>query len=195
MATVNSGIQITNPFYDSGNGIGGADLNIGAGLFSGIGNAINDIFSSQATKTADETKAAGLLVEQQDLTLAAQFAGEEDQYTKEATAVSLSNNVRNSELGIGQNKAAIADNGFALSGSAEDIIRQSHEQAGLTQASTQMQGAITEQGYEEQQQVDTNEAAEAGAAAAAASKAGHDAGVAGVFGAVLQGAGALVSLF
>lgn len=190
-----AGIQITNPFYDSGSGIGGANLNIGSALFSGIGNAVNDIFSSQATEAADETKAAGLLVEQQDYTLAAQFAGEENQYTQEATAVSLSNNVRNAELGIGQNKAAIADNGFALSGSAEDIIRQAHEQAGLTQASTQMQGAITEQGYQEQQQVDTNEAAEAGAAAAAASAAGHEAGVAGVFGAVLQGAGALVSLF
>ena len=190
-----SGIQITNPFYDSGSGIGGANLNISQGLFSGIGSAVNDIFSSQATQAADETKAQGLLVEGQDLTLAAEYAGQEEQYTEEGTAVNLAKNVRDTELNIGQVTADNASNGFTMSGSANDIIRSSHYQAGLTQAVTTQQGLITEAGYTEQQTTDLNEAAQADAAAAAAQSAGKSAGLAGIFGSVLQGAGALASLF
>ena len=137
---------------DSYGGEGGSDgfsLDWGKGL-SSLSGAANDIFSGFEAKTADNIKAQGLEAEAQNYGTAAQLADENAQFTIESTAVKSTMAQRQQELGIGQEVTNIAGNGFAMTGSALDILRSAHQQAGLQTAMTQQQGSITEKGYQEQ---------------------------------------------
>ena len=56
---------------------------IGGATFSDIGGGISDLFAA----SADRSKAAGDLVEAGNYDLAAKFAYQEEQFTKESTAI------------------------------------------------------------------------------------------------------------
>jgi hypothetical protein len=121
---------------------------IGGGTFSDIGGGISDLFAA----SADRSKAAGDLFEAQNYDLAAKYADQEAEFTKESTAIQTMQAERQMYSSMSQTRADIAGGGFAASGSGLDILAQSASQGALQQAVIQRQGLITEQGYEEQAQ-------------------------------------------
>ena len=121
---------------------------IGGGTFSDIGGGISDLFAA----SADRSKAAGDLFEAQNYDLAAKYADQEAEFTKESTAIQTMQAERQIYSSMNQTCADIAGGGFAASGSGLDILAQSASQGALQQAVIQRQGLITEQGYGEQAQ-------------------------------------------
>jgi hypothetical protein len=117
----------------------------GAGAF---GAGLSDLFAA----SADKSKAQGDLAEAQEYGIAAQEATQEAQFTKISTAIQGFQQERELSQSLGQTTADVAGAGFATSGSAIDLLRQSASQGATQQAVTQQQGLVTEQGYEEQAQ-------------------------------------------
>ena len=124
----------------------------GRGTISDIGGAVSDILGGQSQARGLRIKAQGNLVEAENYDAAAQLALQNEEFTKESTAVKLMQQQREAELGIGQTQADIAASGFANSGSALDILRSGAQQGALTQQILGRQGLITEAGFEEQSQ-------------------------------------------
>lgn len=128
-----------------------------------VGGGVSDIFAGFAAGS----KAKGDLLEQQNYLLASQYAQQEAQYTKMSTAIQEQQLTRQVTKALGETTADVAGAGFAESGSALDILRESASQGALQKAVTSEQGLITEAGYKEQAQSYTNMAAAAGEAASA----------------------------
>jgi hypothetical protein len=160
---------------------------IGGSTFSDIGGGISDLFAV----SADRSKAAGDLFEAQNYDLAAKYADQEAEFTKESTAIQGMQAERQMYSSMSQTKADIAGGGFAASGSGLDILAQSASQGALQQAVIQRQGLITEAGYEEQAQSYRNMESAADMAASAEKKAA----TAAEWGAGFKFAGAALSLF
>jgi hypothetical protein len=150
---------------------------IGASTFSDFGAGISDLFAA----SADKSKAAGDLAESAEYGLAAKYASQEAQFTKESTAIQGMQAERAPYQSMSQTKADIGGAGFAASGSGLDILAQSASQGALQQAVIQRQGLITEQGYEEQAQSYLNMESAADMAAGAEKKAAFGADIAGGF--------------
>jgi len=131
------------------------------------GNAVSDIFSG----FGDLDKAKADELEQGQYTEAAAYAGQEEQFAKESTALKVAGESRDLLLGQGRTIAAVANAGLTESGSALDILRSNAQQGALQQAVTGQQGLITEAGYAEQQQSYQTMAEVAGNAAKAANLA------------------------
>jgi hypothetical protein len=146
---------------------------------------VSDIFSG----FGEEAKGQGDLLEQQNYQQAAKFALQEADYVKQSTAIQEMQQSREISKSLGQTTADVAGAGFATSGSAIDLLRESAAQGAIAKQVMQQQGNITEQGYKEQAQSYENMAAAAGVAASAASK-----GAFGDFmGAGIQGAAAIAA--
>ena len=122
--------------------------------------------------------------------LPAQLAGQNAQFTQMSTAIKDAQTAREISKAQGATTAAVAGGGFATSGSALDILRDSAQQGAITRAVGQQQGLVTEAGYNEQQQSYTLMAGAANQAAAAEQEAAKGAKI----GAVMQFAGAAASL-
>src|SRR5260370_172923 len=115
---------------------------------TGIGAGVSDIFSG----FADLTKAEGDVLEGKAYGEAAQLALQNEQYTKESTAIQEAQANRELLMSTGHTAAEVAGAGFAASGSALDILRSSAAQGSLQKAVIGQQGLITEAGYKEQAQ-------------------------------------------
>jgi hypothetical protein len=136
--------------------------NIGA-----AGAGVSDIFAGFgdiAKMKADE-------LEQGQYQQAAEFAGQEAQYTQMSTAIKEAQENREIVQAQGKTSAEVAGAGFAASGSALDIMRSNAQQGALQQAVTSEQGQITTQGYIEQQNSFNTMATIAGNAAKSANLA------------------------
>ena len=116
---------------------------IGGGTFTALGGGISDLFAA----SADRSKAQGDLIEAANYDLAAKYAYQEEQFTKESTAIQGMQAERQMYSSMSQTKADIAGGGFAASGSGLDILAQSASQGRLQQAVIARQGLITEQGF------------------------------------------------
>lgn len=123
-----------------------ADINYPAQVGAQTGSAVSDLFSAQAYGY----KAQGAQFEKQNYDLAAQFAEQNVAYTAAATSIKQAQNERQLFQSQGQTEADVAGAGFAASGSALDILRDSASQGALTKAVASQQGMITEAGYQEQ---------------------------------------------
>jgi hypothetical protein len=139
----------------------------GSGTVADFGGAVSDLFAVSAYRS----KAQGDLMGAANYDLAAKYADQEAAYTKESTAIQEMQAQRELYKSMGQTKADVAGAGFAASGSALDMLRESASQGALQQAVLQRQGLITEQGYEEQAESYRNMEAAAQMAAQAEKKA------------------------
>jgi hypothetical protein len=148
-------------------GLFGGGGGLSGSTFADIGGGISDLFAA----SADRSKAQGDRFEAANYDLASKYALQEEQYTKESTAIQGMQAERQMYSSMSQTKADIAGGGFAASGSGLDILAQSASQGALQQAVIQRQGLITEQGYQEQAQSYQNMEAAANMAAGAEDKA------------------------
>jgi hypothetical protein len=173
----------------SGQGKGGAfgfGGKLGADTFSDLGGAVSDLFAAGGHRA----KAAGDVFEQQNYLLAAQYADQEAQYAKWSTAIKQSQDDRALYKALGETRADVAGAGFAESGSALDILRESASQGAQAKAVTGEQGLITEAGYEEQAASYRNMASAAQVAIDAENKAASGA----MWTAALKGVAAFATL-
>lgn len=139
---------------------------ISGDTFSAAGGAVKDLFAGFGDLAQGNLKAKGLniqaegtrlkaqgdLAEAREYDLAGSLAGQNAQFTRTSTAIQQMQQERELALGIGRTTADVAGAGFAASGSALDILRDSASQGALTKAVLGQQGLINEAGYQEQQQ-------------------------------------------
>lgn len=119
---------------------------LGPAFFTGVGGAVQDLFAADALRT----RATGQRIEAQEYDLARTLALQNEQFAKTSTAIKEFQTTRNIETVLGQQRADVAGSGFAASGSALDIMRDSASQGALTKAVVGQQGLIEEAGYREQ---------------------------------------------
>lgn len=173
-----------------GNGKGGL-FGGGGGLsgstFTDLGGAANDLFSIDA----HHAKAKGDLLEAGNYDLAAGLAKQNEQFTALSTSIKQSQLDRDSYKMLGGQAADVAGAGFAQSGSAIDIMRDSASQGALVKAVGQQQGLITEAGYDEQAKTAQNMSQAAHVAADAENQAADNAMITGA----IKGVAALATLF
>lgn len=151
---------------------------LGASTISDIGGAASDLFAglgasakgalqasglqitAQGTRISAEstrlsadslrTKAQGDLAEAGNYDLASGLATANEQYTAQSTRIQQAQLARQETQTIGGQQASVAGAGFANSGSAYDLMRDSANQGALARGVLGQQGAITEAGYDEQ---------------------------------------------
>jgi hypothetical protein len=151
---------------------------ISSSTFSNVGGAVSDLFagmgasakgklqaqglrltaagtriSASSTRLSAEslrTKARGDLAEASNYDLAAGLARQNEAYTEQSTRIQQAQLDRQVTQTIGGQQASVAGAGFAASGSALDILRDSASQGALAKGVLAQQGVISEAGYEEQ---------------------------------------------
>lgn len=154
--------------------------------FSDLGGATSDVFSFLGTKYKEQA----LQFEEQNYEAAAGLALQNEQYTKTSTEIKQQQSDRELYMGLGKTRAAEAGAGFAESGSALDLLRESAQQGATARAAVGQQGLITEAGYQEQHDSYMNMADAAKAAESATSLSG----IGSLIGGGLKLAGALATL-
>lgn len=159
----------------------------GSGTFASLGGAASDLFAADAHRA----KAAGDRFEQKNYLLAADLADQNTKFTETSTAIKLAQGDRQLYQTLGGQQADIAGAGFANSGSALDLMRDSASQGALTHAVTAEQGLITEAGYKEQGESYRNMSQAAQVAINAETKAADNAWIT----AGIKGVAAAASLF
>ena len=142
-------------------------------FFNDLGGGISSIFGG-----------LGDLAEASAYSKASKIAASNAQIETRTGAINEMMASRKIYQSIGAEKAQTATAGFAASGSALDLLRSSVQQGALTKQLIANQTAITAQGYMQES------AAYSGMATAAKA-----AGTGGIVGGLLQGAGALLSIF
>lgn len=175
-------------------GFAGQGGSFGMGTVNEIGGAVNDIFGSQMQAKSLELKAKGDQVEAADYLLAAQLAGENEQYTEQSFAVKQAQTNREIEMSMGDVEAGVASNGFNLSGSGLDILKDSAQQGALQKQLLAQQGLITEEGYKVSQQQYQNMAQYAQYAAGVEQKMAKEQKMMGYISAGIKVAGAIASM-
>lgn len=146
--------------------------------FSNLGGAVSDLFaglgasakgklqadglrltaagtriSAQSTRLSAEslrTKARGDIAEADNYDLAAGLAQKNQEYTATSTRIQQAQLDRSVTQTLGGQRASVAAAGFANSGSALDLMRDSASQGALARGVLGQQGAITEAGFAEQ---------------------------------------------
>lgn len=159
----------------------------GSGTISSIGSAVSDLFAADSHRS----KAQGLGIEATNYDEAAGFATQNEKFTEQSTAIKQTQLDRSNYLTIGGQAADVAGAGFASSGSAIDLMRDSASQGALTKAVAGEQGLITEEGYKVQSDSYTNMAA----AARVAQDAENHAAEGSDWAAAFHGVAAVASLF
>lgn len=155
-------------------------MSLGNNAINDVGGAVSDLFAAEG----DRAKAAGDRTEGVDYGLASDLAGQNEQFTETSTAIKEAQQARQVTMGFGKESADVAGAGFAASGSALDLMRDSAAQGALTHAVLGQQGLITEAGFKEQQEAYTNMQGAANAAANAEDNAATGADIsAGIKGA------------
>lgn len=153
---------------------------IGSTTFSAFGGAVSDLFAG----FGDLAKAKGDEFEKQNYELASTLALQNKEFATQSTAVKIMQADRELSKAQGQTTADVAGAGFATSGSAIDILRESASQGALTKQVLGQQGLITEAGYQEQATSYQNMAQAAQAAIDAEKKASFGAFISGGFKAI-----------
>jgi hypothetical protein len=129
-------------------------LGFGGGLsdktFGDIAGGVSDLFAAQG----DQAKQQNDYLEGQQYGEAADLATQNEQFTVTSTNIKEAQQAREATAAIGGVQADAAGAGFAQSGSALDILRDSASQSALSHAVIGQQGLITEAGYNEQAQAD-----------------------------------------
>ena len=97
-------------------------------------------------------KGKGSRLEAEQYDKAAALARLNEKFTESSTQIKEAQQQRDSYKQIGGQEADIAASGFAATGSALDILRESASQASLTKSVISQQGLIEEAAYEEQAQ-------------------------------------------
>jgi hypothetical protein len=115
----------------------------GGGTVSSVGSAVNDLFSMDAKRT----KAKGLRLEAGNYDRSAAFSDQNARFTEISTGIKTMQLDRDLYKTLGGQQADVAGAGFANSGSALDIMRDSASQGALMRAVATEQGLITEEGY------------------------------------------------
>lgn len=141
----------------------------GANTLTDFAGAASDIFAG----FGDDAKAQGAAYEAENYTEAAALAKQNAAFTVESTGIQEMQTQRQITAAMGTTRADVAGAGFANSGSSIDLLADAASQGRLTQQVLEKQGQITEAGYNEQAQADTNLAA----AATAAENADKNAGI------------------
>lgn len=160
---------------------------LGSSTFSNLGGAVSDLFASSGHRA----KAEGDRIEAQNYDMASELALQNEKFTETSTAIKEAQIDRHNYQMLGGQQADIAGAGFAASGSAIDLMRDSASQGALTKAVAGQQGLITEAGYKEQAQSFTNMSQAARLAANAEDSAASGSIVTGL----LKGAAGIASLF
>jgi hypothetical protein len=160
---------------------------LGSGTFSSFAGAASDLFASKGYSA----KAKGDVFEQQNYQLAAKLAKQNEAYTVESTAIKQAQLDRQIYQTIGGQQADVAGAGFAASGSALDLMRDSAAQGALTKEVLAKQGVITEAGYAEQAQSYENMSKAAQVAINAENEAAKGSEITGI----LKAAAGVASLF
>ena len=142
--------------------------------------AIGDIFGflGQEDVARGDKQAASLYGE------AANLEQQNVEAEQAATSIRTTQIKRQNYQQLGGIQSQVAGGGFALSGSAQDLMRSSQEQGSLKIQSAQTQGALTEQGYNIAATGYNAEAAQASAAGQAAQMSAFG-DLANAFGSVL----------
>ena len=109
----------------------------------GISGGVSDIFAG----FGDLDKAQGADLEGQSYTEAAGLALEDKQFTETSTAIKQNQADRELFTSMGRTTAAGTGSGLDVSGSADDILRQSASEGATAKAVAGQQGLITEAGY------------------------------------------------
>jgi hypothetical protein len=125
-----------------------ASLNWNSGAFSDFAGAASDLFAAQG----DKAKAQYDFAEASNYGLASDLATQNEKFTETSTAIKEAQQQREMMNTLGGQQADVAGAGFAESGSALDLLRDSASQGALTHAALAQQGLITEAGYKEQAQ-------------------------------------------
>jgi hypothetical protein len=160
---------------------------IGPQTFSSIGGAASDMFSG----FGDQAKAQGDFAEAKEYSLAAALAQQNEKFTETSTAIKEAQQQRELTMTLGGQQADVAGAGFAESGSALDLLRDSAQQGALTHAVGSEQGLITEAGYTDQAQSYKTMSDAATTAGNAANNASTFADITGV----IKGIAGVASLF
>lgn len=129
-------------------GSGFSFAGVSGSTFSDIGGGVSDLFAA----SADRFRAKGARIEGEQYAKAAGLADLNATYTKESTDIKEFQTQRSIFQTIGKQQADVAASGFATSGSALDLLRDSATQGALAKAVLGQQGLIEEAGYEEQAQ-------------------------------------------
>ena len=114
--------------------------------FSQFGGGISDLYAA----SADRARGQGARIEAEQYLKSAAFADLNATYTKELTNIKEYQAQRAIFKTMGSQRADVAASGFAKSGSALDLERDSATQGALTKAVLGAQGQIEEAGYEQQ---------------------------------------------
>jgi hypothetical protein len=147
----------------------------GPATFQDISGGVSDLFAA----SADRARARGIRIEGEQYVQAAALADLNATFTKESTDIKEYQTQRSIFQTLGSQAADVASSGFAKSGSALDLERDSATQGAMTAAVLGQQGLITEAGYEEQAASYRLMADAANNAATAADHAAHGAEIAG----------------
>lgn len=141
------------PIVNFGGGKDGL-LGYGGGLsdktLGDFGGAASDLFAAQG----DLAKQQNDYLEGQQYGLASDLATQNEKFTEVSTGIKEAQQSREAVAATGGVQADVAGAGFAESGSALDILRDSASQSALTHAVIGQQGLVTEAGYTEQAQAD-----------------------------------------
>lgn len=133
---------------DSGKGLFGQGGGLSGSTFSGAAGAVGDLFAAEG----DKAKADFDFAEAKNYGLASDLALQNEKFTEVSTSIKEAQQQRELLSKQGGVEAGVAGAGFAESGSALDILRDSASQGALTHAVLGQQGLITEAGYKEQAQ-------------------------------------------
>lgn len=159
----------------------------GTGTIGNLGGAVQDLFGAEA----HGLKAKGLRLEAENYGEAAGFAKQNAEFSRISTGIKLAQQDRETYKALGGITADVAGAGFAMSGSALDILRDSASQGALMRSVAEQQGLIQEEGYNVQARSYENMAKAAQFAAEAEDKAGE----ASLWSAGFKGAAAVASIF
>lgn len=159
----------------------------GTGTIGAFGGAAESLFAAKGFGL----KAKGQRLEAESYDLAADLARKNKQFAETSTAIKTTQEQRKIFNTLGGQAADIASSGFAVSGSALDIMRDSASQGALTKAVIGQQGLIEEDSYE-QQAKSFGLMAEASRLSA---KASEGAGIGSIIGAGFKAAAGVGSLF
>jgi hypothetical protein len=125
---------------------GGQGGGLSSSTFSNAGGAVQDLFSAKALKT----KAKGSRAEAEQYDIAAAGALRNAEFVKTSTEIKTFQASRSINKTIGGQAADVAASGFAATGSALDLLRDSASEGALYKAVLGQQGLIEEAGYKDQ---------------------------------------------
>lgn len=131
-------------------GFAGQGGSFSAGTFSSAGGAVADIFGGYAKEKSLRLQAYGNKAEAFNYYKAADLADRNAQFSEMSTKIKTTQSDRQTYKVIGGQQADVAGAGFAASGSALDLLRDSSAQGALNTATLGFQGLMEQDAYHEQ---------------------------------------------